>query len=80
MERLFNWFRYRDLRRQLRIQIHLQFFASLLLSSVASLLWYMLVHYELLTSDDMASTVIVRNEVSLNEYALDSYATRHTIS
>jgi len=50
------------------------------LSSVASLLWYMLVHYELLTSDDMASTVIVRNEVSLNEYALDSYATRHTIS
>ena len=55
---------HRDLRRQLRIQIHLQFFASLLLSNVASLLWYMLVHYDLLINDVMASTVIVRNQVT----------------
>ena len=54
-----------ELRLQLRIRIHLQFFASLLLSSVASLLWYMLVHYQLLTNDVMANTVIARNQVGL---------------
>ena len=56
-------FAYRDLRRQLRIQIHLQFFAALLLSNAASLMWYVLVHYDLLTSDVMASTVVARNQV-----------------
>ena len=67
---------HRNLRCQLRIQIHLQFFASLLLSNVASLLWYMLVHYDLLTNDVMASTsndvmastVIVRNQVNRSTY------------
>jgi len=56
----------RDLRRQFRIQIHLQFFASLLLSSVVSLMWYMLVHYELLTNDVLANTVIARDQVKQN--------------
>jgi len=54
---------HRDLRRQLRIQIHLQFFVSLLLSNAASVLWYTLVHYDLLTNDVMATTVVVRNQV-----------------
>jgi len=51
------------LRRQLRIQIHVQFFSALLLSSVVSLMWCMLVHYDLLTTDVMANTVIARNQV-----------------
>lgn len=68
---LFNlrWFHCSDLRRQLRIQLHLQFFASLLLSNVASVMWYMLVHYELLTNEDPASTVIARNQVRLSQWS-----------
>jgi hypothetical protein len=36
----------RDLFKQHRVKLHIHFFCSLSLSCVASVLWYVLVHYE----------------------------------
>jgi len=59
----------RDLRRQVRVEIHLHFFTSLLLSNAISLLWYWLVHHDLLTNDQLASTAFMQNQVT-NLYSL----------
>jgi len=52
-----------------RVEIHLHFFTSLLLSNAISLLWYWLVHHDLLTNDQLASTAFMQNQVT-NLYSL----------
>ena len=55
---------YSDLYRQDRVRLHVQFFISLILVSVVSIAWYMLVHYELLANPVGTESVIYRNPVS----------------
>jgi len=54
-----------ELYRQDRVQLHIQFFLSLLLVSVVSILWYLLVHYELLSNPVATASVIYRNPVTV---------------
>ena len=53
----------RDLRRQDRVRLHVHFFVSLALVNVVSIVWYSLVHYELLSNPVDTDSVIYRNPV-----------------
>ena len=53
----------RELRKQDRIRLHVQFFVSLLLVNVVSIIWYSLIHYELLSNPVGTDSVISRNPV-----------------
>ncbi|ELT90748.1 hypothetical protein CAPTEDRAFT_155191 [Capitella teleta] len=52
---------FKDLLKQHRVRLHIHFFASLTLSFVASILWYMLVHYEKLVNQNSTESVMYRN-------------------
>lgn len=53
----------RELRRQDRVRLHVQFFVSLQLVSVVNVIWYSLVHHELLSNPVGTDSVIERNPV-----------------
>lgn len=59
---------YRSLRKQQRIQLHINFFLSFILSGVVVVFWDMLVTYERLTSEIVTDTLLYKNTVSQNEY------------
>ena len=42
------------MRKQYRIKLHIQFFGSLCACAVVSILWFMLVHYDMLVSSKTA--------------------------
>jgi len=54
---------FRELYRQDRVRLHIQFFLSLLLLSVVSIAWYLLVHHELLSNPIATESVVYRNPV-----------------
>ena len=56
---------FRELYRQDRVRIHIQFFLSLILLSVVSIAWYLLVHYELLSNPIATESVVYRNPVNV---------------
>ena len=56
----------RDLLRQLRIRLHIHFFLSLAASSLTTILWYLLVHLDLLINPLKAARVIDLNPASLS--------------
>ncbi len=56
---------YRDLRKQPRIKIHLNLFASLSFACAVCIIWYSWVHLDLVTKTDISRTVRSRNSVRL---------------
>jgi calcitonin receptor-like len=60
-----NYVIYRDLSRQHRIRLHINFFISLLMRSVTVILWFMMVHHEKLTNAEVNDAVMIRNPVNL---------------
>jgi len=54
----------RDLRKQDRVRLHVHFFVSLALVNIVSIIWYSLIHYELLSNPVGTDSVIHRNPVS----------------
>ncbi|KAK2163502.1 hypothetical protein NP493_1451g01041 [Ridgeia piscesae] len=55
------FFIFRDLYKQHRVRLHINFFLALALQGVASILWYGLVHYDLFVHTSSTSTVLHRN-------------------
>ena len=53
----------RDLLKQDRIRLHTNFFLSLALCGVATILWDMLVRYDLLTSKEHSHALMTKNTV-----------------
>ena len=62
----------RELRIQHRVKVHIHFFVSLALAGVTNILWYLLVHYELLVNQNHKTTVIYLNPVSMHKFCKDS--------
>ncbi|KAL5007063.1 hypothetical protein ScPMuIL_015869 [Solemya velum] len=58
---VFIFSRYRSLRKQQRIQLHINFFLSFILSGVVVVFWDMLVTYERLTSEIVTDTLLYKN-------------------
>ena len=54
----------RNLFQQNRVKIHIHLLFALGLCSLATVLWYALVHRDLFLSDNMNETVITQNPVS----------------
>ena len=56
----------RELRKQQRVKLHIHFFIALTLSAIFSILWYALVHYDLLMNTEKTQTVVYRNPVGIS--------------
>lgn len=58
-----KYFFFRDLLKQHRVKLHINFFISLMLNGTISILWYMLVHHDLLIKPS-TEAVMYLNPVS----------------
>src|SRR6218665_3553854 len=56
---------YRELMKQHRIRVHINFFVSLVLCSSLTIPWYGLVHHDLLVNPIYSNTVFYRNPVRI---------------
>ncbi|KAI0237384.1 Calcitonin gene-related peptide type 1 receptor [Lamellibrachia satsuma] len=55
------FFVFRDLYKQHRVRLHINFFLALALQGVASIMWYGMVHYDLFVHTTSTNTVLHRN-------------------
>ncbi|XP_060086147.1 calcitonin gene-related peptide type 1 receptor-like [Ylistrum balloti] len=60
---IYIFVRYKALRKQHRIRLHINFFLALLLKEVMTILWDMLVTYDRLSHEDAFNTILVQNGV-----------------
>ncbi|XP_069107863.1 calcitonin gene-related peptide type 1 receptor-like isoform X2 [Argopecten irradians] len=60
---IFIFLRYKALRNQHRIRLHINFFLALLLKEVVTILWDMLVTYDRISKEDAFNTRIAQNGV-----------------